>query len=109
MAEDNHLLGKFELSGFPPLPAGRAKMDLTFEIDVNGILHVKAVDAMSGKSEGITITNDKGRLTEAQIEQMLKDAERFADQDQKKKEQVDASLAFQQYLDSMRRSVEGDS
>merc|ERR1712178_56004 len=74
MTKDNHLLGKFELGGIPPAPRGQPQIEVTFEIDSNGILNVRAEDKGTGKSEKITITNDKGRLTEDQIERMIKDA-----------------------------------
>merc|ERR1719301_198811 len=107
MTKDNHLLGKFELGGIPPAPRGQPQIEVTFEIDSNGILNVGAEDKDTGKSEKITITNDKGRLTEEQIEKMIKEAEQFADEDKKVKERVDAKNAFDGYLHSMRSAVEG--
>merc|ERR1712151_898745 len=92
MTKDNHLLGKFELGGIPPAPRGQPQIEVTFEIDSNGILNVGAEDKATGKSEKITITNDKGRLTEEQIEKMIKDAEMFADEDKKVRERVDARM-----------------
>merc|ERR1712008_545939 len=93
MTKDNHLLGKFELGGIPPAPRGQPQVEVTFEIDSNGILNVGA--------------KDKGRLTEEQIEKMIKEAEQFADEDKKVKERVDAKNAFDGYLHSMRSAVEG--
>merc|ERR1712091_791711 len=90
MTKDNHLLGKFELGGIPPAPRGQPQIEVTFEIDSNGILNVGAEDKATGKAEKITINNDKGRLTEEQIEKMIKEAEQFADEDKKVKERVDA-------------------
>merc|ERR1712070_933832 len=107
MTKDNHLLGKFELGGIPPAPRGQPQIEVTFEIDSNGILNVGAEDKGTGKSEKITITNDKGRLTEEQIEKMIKDAEMFADEDKKVKERVDAKNAFDNYLHSMKSAAEG--
>merc|ERR1711976_692649 len=107
MTKDNHLLGKFELGGIPPAPRGQPQIEVTFEIDSNGILNVGAEDKGTGKSEKITITNDKGRLTEEQIEKMIKDAEMFADEDKKVRERVDAKNAFDGYLHSMRSAAEG--
>merc|ERR1711976_384259 len=107
MTKDNHLLGKFELGGIPPAPRGQPQIEVTFEIDSNGILNVGAEDKGTGKSEKITITNDKGRLTEEQIEKMIKDAEMFADEDKKVRERVDAKNAFDCYLHSMRSAAEG--
>merc|ERR1719262_120970 len=77
MTKDNHLLGKFELGGIPPAPRGQPQIEVTFEIDSNGILNVGAEDKGTGKSEKMTITNDKGRLTEEEIEKMLRNAELF--------------------------------
>ncbi|CAE7227403.1 BIP5 [Symbiodinium sp. CCMP2592] len=107
MTKDNHLLGKFELGGIPPAPRGQPQIEVTFEIDSNGILNVGAEDKGTGKSEKITITNDKGRLTEEQIEKMIREAEEFADEDKKVKERVDAKNAFDGYIHSMRSATEG--
>merc|ERR1712086_506041 len=107
MTKDNHLLGKFELGGIPPAPRGQPSIEVTFQIDANGILNVNAEDKATGKSEAITITNDKGRLTEEQIEKMIKEAEQFADEDKGVKEKVDAKNAFDGYIHSMRSAVEG--
>merc|ERR1711929_34256 len=107
MTKDNIHLGKFELSGIPPAPRGQPQIEVTFEIDSNGILNVGAEDKGTGKSEKITITNDKGRLTEEQIEKMIKEAEQFAEEDKKVKERVDAKNAFDGYMHSMKSAVEG--
>merc|ERR1719216_274698 len=107
MTKDNHLLGKFELGGIPPAPRGQPQIEVTFEIDSNGILNVGAEDKGTGKSEKITITNDKGRLTEEQIEKMIKDAGQFADEDRKVRERVDTKNAFDGYIHSMRSATEG--
>merc|ERR1712166_1674923 len=107
MTKDNHILGKFDLQNIPPAPRGVPQVEVTFEIDVNGVLRVSAEDKGTGKTEKITITNDKGRLTEEQIEKMIKEAEQFADEDKKVKERVDAKNAFDGYLHSMRSAVEG--
>merc|ERR1712193_409578 len=102
MTKDNHQLGKFELGGIPPAPRGQPQIEVTFEIDSNGILNVGAEDKGTGKREKITITNDKGRLTEEQIEKMIKEAEQFADEDKIVKERVDAKNAFDGYMHSMK-------
>merc|ERR550537_1043306 len=83
MAKDNRLLGKFELTGLPPAPRGVPQIEVTFEIDANGILHVSADDKGSGKSDKITITSEKGRLDEEEIRRMVEEGERFADDDEK--------------------------
>jgi heat shock protein 5 len=107
MTKDNHKLGQFELSGIAPAPRGQPQIEVTFEIDSNGILNVGAHDKGTGKKEAITITNDKGRLTQEEIDRMISDAEKFADEDRKVKERVDAKNAFEGYLHSMRTAAEG--
>merc|ERR1719482_1221885 len=107
MTKDNHKLGQFDMSGIPPAPRGQPQIEVTFEIDSNGILNVGAEDKGTGKTEAITIKNDKGRLTEEQIEKMIKEAEQFADEDKLVKERVDAKNAFDGYLHSMRSATEG--
>jgi len=107
MTKDNHKLGQFDLTGIPPAPRGQPQIEVTFEIDSNGILNVGAHDKGTGKKEAITITNDKGRLTEDQIERMIKEAEEFADEDKKVKERVDAKIAFEGYLHSLKTAAEG--
>merc|ERR1712124_55765 len=107
MTKDNHQLGKFDMTGIAPAPRGVPQIEVTFEIDSNGMLNVGAEDKGTGKSEKITITNDKGRLTEEQIEKMIKEAEQFAEEDKKVKERVDAKNAFDGYMHSMKSAVEG--
>jgi len=107
MTKDNHLLGKFDLGGIPPAPRGQPQIEVTFEIDSNGILNVGAEDKVTGNSQKITITNDNGRLTPEQIESMIKEAEQFHEEDKKLKERIDAKNAFEGYLHSMRSAIEG--
>jgi len=107
MTKDNHLLGKFELGGIPPAPRGQPQIEVTFEIDSNGILNVGAEDKGTGKAEKITITNDKGRLTEEEIERMVREAEEFAEEDKKVKERIDAKNAMDGYVHSLKNAVEG--
>jgi endoplasmic reticulum chaperone BiP len=90
MTKDNHLLGKFELTGIPPAPRGVPQIEVTFEIDANGILKVSAADKVAGRSESITITNDKGRLSKEEIERMVDEAEKFAEEDKVNAERVEA-------------------
>merc|ERR1712100_387332 len=106
MTKDNHLLGKFDLSGIPPAPRGVPQIDVTFEIDANGILNVKAEDKGTGKAEKITITNDKGRLNQDEIDRMVKEAEQFAEEDKKVKGKVEAKNSIENYLYSMKNTVE---
>jgi endoplasmic reticulum chaperone BiP len=105
MTKDNHLLGKFDLSGIPPAPRGVPQIDVTFEIDANGILNVKAEDKGTGKAEKITITNDKGRLNQDEIDRMVKEAEQFAEEDKKVKGKVEAKNSIENYLYSMKNTV----
>jgi heat shock protein 5 len=98
MTKDNHILGKFELTGLPPAPRGTPQIEVTFEIDANGILQVAAEDKASGKAEKITITAEKGRLSEDDIERMVQEAEEFAEEDKKMKERISARNGLESYL-----------
>merc|ERR1712096_491036 len=106
MTKDNHQLGKFELQGIPPAPKGQPQLEVTFEIDSNGILNVGAEDKGTGKSEKITITNDSGRLSEEEIEKMVREAEEFADEDKATKERIEAKNAFESYIYSVTSAAE---
>merc|ERR1712012_939592 len=97
MTKDNNLLGKFELSGIPPAPRGVPQIDVTFDIDANGILNVNAKDKSTGKQNKITITNDKGRLSKEEIERMVNDAEKFKEEDNKQKERISAKNGLESY------------
>ncbi len=108
MSKDNHNLGKFELTGIPPAPRGVPQIEVTFEIDANGILQVSAEDKGTGKAEKITITADKGRLSEEEIERMVKEAEEFADQDREVKERVVARNELESYLYSTKNQLNDD-
>ena len=98
MTKDNVLLGKFELTGIAPAPRGTPQIEVTFEVDANGILNVQAEDKATGKSEKITITADKGRLSEEEIERMVREAEEFADEDKAVKETIDARNGLEGYV-----------
>merc|ERR1712138_284111 len=93
------------LSGIPPAPRGMPQIDVTFEIDANGILNVKAEDKGTGKAEKITITNDKGRLNQDEIDRMVKEAEDFAEEDKKGKGKGEAKNSLENYLYSMKNTV----
>ncbi|CAO3658669.1 unnamed protein product [Umbelopsis ramanniana] len=109
MTKDNNMLGKFELTGIPPAPRGVPQIDVTFEIDANGILRVSASDKGSGKVESITITNDKGRLSQEDIERMVREAEEFADEDKALRERTEAKNALENYLYSLKNQLSDDS
>jgi heat shock protein 5 len=108
MTKDNHMLGKFELSGIPPAPRGVPQIEVTFEIDVNGILHVSAEDKSSGKKEAITITNDKGRLSEEDIQRMVKEAEEQAEADKAARQRVEARNQLENYVYQIRNIINDD-
>merc|ERR1719219_746869 len=105
MTKDNVLLGKFELKGIPPAPRGQPQIEVTFEIDANGIVQVAAADKGTGKSESIQITADKGRLSQEEIERMVREAEEFAEEDKIMKETVDARNGLEGYAYSMKNTV----
>jgi heat shock protein 5 len=108
MTKDNHLLGKFELTGIPPAPRGVPQIEVSFEIDVSGILQVSAADKGTGKSEKITITADKGRLSQEDIERMVREAEEFADEDKKVKARIDAKNGLESYCYNMKNQLEDE-
>ena len=101
-------LGKFELTGIPPAPRGVPQIEVTFEIDANGILQVSAEDKGTGKAEKITITAEKGRLSEEDIERMVREAEEYADEDKKVKERIDARNGLESYLYNMKNTLDDD-
>ncbi|KAJ3670692.1 hypothetical protein LUZ60_008118 [Juncus effusus] len=105
MTKDNRLLGKFDLSGIPPAPRGTPQIEVTFEVDANGILSVTALDKGTGKSDKITITNEKGRLSQEEIERMVREAEEFAEEDKKLKEKIDARNSLETYLYNMKNTI----
>jgi len=108
MTKDNHELGRFELTGIPPAPRGVPQIEVTFEVDANGILQVSAVDKGTGASQSITITADKGRLSQDDIQRMVEEAEKHADEDKKIKARIDARNALEGYAYSLKNTV-GDS
>jgi len=105
MTKDNHLLGKFDLTNIPPAPRGVPQIEVTFEIDANGILQVSAEDKGTGNKEKITITNDQNRLTPEDIERMINDAEKFADEDAKLKSRVEARNELESYAYSLKNQI----
>eukprot|EP00284_Hemiselmis_tepida_P005471 CAMPEP_0174950630 /NCGR_PEP_ID=MMETSP1355-20121228/94431_1 /TAXON_ID=464990 /ORGANISM="Hemiselmis tepida, Strain CCMP443" /LENGTH=639 /DNA_ID=CAMNT_0016198259 /DNA_START=116 /DNA_END=2035 /DNA_ORIENTATION=- len=105
MTKDCHQLGKFELSNIPPAPRGVPQIEVTFEIDANGILQVGAEDKGTGKAEKITITNDKGRLSQEEIERMVNEAKEFEEEDRKLKEKIDAKNALESYIYNIKNTI----
>jgi heat shock 70kDa protein 1/2/6/8 len=108
MTKDNHLLGKFDLTGIPPAPRGVPQIEVTFDIDANGILNVSAVDKSTGKLNKITITNDKGRLSKEDIERMVSDAEKFKAEDEKQKDRISAKNSLESYCFNMKSTLEDE-
>ncbi|KAG2680774.1 hypothetical protein I3843_11G114100 [Carya illinoinensis] len=105
LTKDCRNLGKFDLNGIPPAPRGTPQIEVTFEVDANGILNVKAEDKGTGKSEKITITNDKGRLSQEEIDRMVREAEEFAEEDKKVKEKIDARNSLETYVYNMKNQI----
>jgi L1 cell adhesion molecule like protein len=103
--KDNRLMGQFELSGIPPAPRGTPQIEVSFDIDANGILNVSAEDKSTGKSQKITISNDSGRISKDDIERMVADAERFREEDARARERVDARNELENYLFTMKSSL----
>jgi L1 cell adhesion molecule like protein len=105
MTKDNHLLGKFNLDGIPPMPRGQPQIEITYDIDANSILNVTAVEKSTGKNNKIVITNDKGRLSKDDIERLVKEAEKFKDEDNKVKERIEAKNTLEQYCYQVRQTI----
>merc|ERR550539_913399 len=108
MTKDNHLLGKFDLTGIPPAPRGVPQIEVTFDIDANGILNVSACDKSTGKQNKITMTNDKGRPSKEEIERMVNDAEKFKDDDDKQKQRISSKNSLESYAFQMKSTIEDE-
>jgi len=108
MTNDNNLLGKFELTGIPPAPRGVPQIEVTFDVDANGILNVSAIDKSTGKENKITITNDKGRLSKDDIERMVKEAEKYKNEDEAQRERIQAKNNLESYAFNMKSTVEDE-
>ena len=108
MTKDNNLLGKFNLEGIPPAPRGTPQIEVTFDIDANGILNVSAMDKASGKNEKITITNDKGRLSKEEVDRLVMEAERYKDEDEKLKKRVEAKNGLEAYAFQIKNQLQDE-
>jgi len=106
MTKDNNLLGKFHLDGIPPAPRGVPQIEVTFDIDANGILNVSAQDKSTGKSNQITITNEKGRLSQAEIDRMVQEAEKYKAEDEKNRTTIEAKNGLENYCFTMRNTLQ---
>lgn len=105
MTKDNNLLGQFELGNIPPAPRGVPQIEVSLDLDANGILNVSAVDKASGNKNSITITNDRGRLSKDDIERMVKEAEQYKEQDNLQKEKIEAKNELEGYIFNLRNSI----
>merc|ERR1712167_346970 len=108
MTKDNNLLGKFELTGIPPAPRGVPQIEVTFDIDANGILNVSACDKSTGKSNKITITNDKGRLSKEDIERMVEEAEKYKSEEKKTRQKIEAKNSLENYAYNIRNTIKDE-
>merc|ERR1712238_367167 len=108
MTKNNHLLGKFDLTGIPPAPRGVPQIEVSFEVDANGILQVGAEDKGTGKAEKITIQAEKGRLSEEDIERMVREAGEYAEEDKKVKDRIDAKNGLESYLYNLKNTLDDD-
>jgi len=106
MTKDNNLLGKFHLDGIPPAPRGVPQIEVTFDIDANGILNVSAQDKSTGKSNQITITNEKGRLSQSEIDRMVSEAEKFREEDESNRSKIEAKNGLENYCFTMRNTLQ---
>merc|ERR1719449_123417 len=109
MTMHNHQLGQFTLNGIPPAPRGTPQVEVTFDVDANGILNVSAVEKAGGKSENITITNENGRLSKEEIEKMVEESEKFKAEDDKQKEKVEAKNQLESYCFNIKSTLEDNA
>merc|ERR1711977_716389 len=108
MTKDNNILGKFQLEGIPPMPRGVPQIDVTFDIDANGMLNVSALEKSTGKEQKITITNDKSRLSPEDVQKMTADAEKYAEEDAAFKNKVESKNALENYCYSMKNTLDDE-
>merc|ERR1712183_339170 len=108
MTRDNNNLGKFNLDGIPPMPRGQPQIDVTFDIDANGILNVSALEKSTGKENKITITNDKGRLSQDEIDRMVSEAEKYKAEDDANRNRIESKNGLENYCYSLKGSISGD-
>jgi heat shock protein 1/8 len=105
ITKDNHCLGRFNLEGIPPMPRGQPQIEVSFDLDVNGILNVNAVEKSTGKNNKITITNEKGRLSKDEIDRLVKEAEKYKDEDEKVRQRIEAKNQLEQLCYQYRQTL----
>ena len=105
LTRDCNLLGKFQLEGIPPMPRGQPQIEIVYDVDANGILNVSASEKSTGKSEKITIKNERGRLSHEDIDRMVREAEEFKKQDEDVKEKIEAKNSLENYIYSLKSSI----
>ncbi|RZF37498.1 hypothetical protein LSTR_LSTR016231 [Laodelphax striatellus] len=106
MTKDNNLLGTFDLTGIPPAPRGVPKIEVTFDLDANGILNVSAKETGTGITKNIVIKNDKGRLSKADIDRMVNEAEQYKEEDEKQRQRVSARNQLENYIFSIKQALD---
>ena len=108
LTKDNHLLGKFEITGIPPAPRGVPQIEVSFKVDASGILEVSAEDKGTGKAEKITITSDKSHLSDEDFERMVAEAQVFAEEDKRVKGHIDARNGLESYIYNLKNQLDGE-
>lgn len=108
MTKDNNKLGQFELSGIPPMPRGQPQIEVSFDVDANGILNVSAEEKTTGKKQTITINNDGSRLGQDEIDKMIQEAEKYKEEDERQKESQEAKNQYENYIYHMKQTVQDD-
>ena len=106
MTKDNNLLGKFELTAIPPAPRGVPQIEVSFDLDSNGVLNVTAIEKAGGKQNKIQITNDKGRLSNEEVQRLVAEAEKYKNEDEKQRKRIEAKNSLESYCFNMKKSVE---
>jgi heat shock 70kDa protein 1/2/6/8 len=107
LTKDNNILGKFQLDGLPPMPRGVPQIDVSYDVDINGILNVTAIEKSTGKEHNITITNDKGRMSAEEIDRLVEEAEKYKAEDEAMKGKIESKNSFENYIHHVKNLVDG--
>jgi len=108
MTRDNNKLGEFKLDGIPPAPRGTPQIEVTFDVDANGIMNITALEKSTGKSKNITITNQKGRLDDSEIERLVKEAEQYKAEDDQIKKKIEAKNSLEHYCYTIKQQLDDE-